>query len=309
MISGPAAIARRLLPLTLRGYLAQYLPRPPVNFRKRDSSPAAISADVSYALQVGRAYLDILRAEAIDPSGKTILELGPGINFGSALFLACHGALPIVADRFLVNWDPDYHPKFYTGLREALIESGLAPDVTPLETLIRRERYANSEIRCIWRSAEDLAGIPSESVDIVVSNAVLEHLFDLPRACCELARVSKPLAFGFHQVDFRDHRDFARPLEYLLLRDEVFREMFAARHGECGFQWRPWEVGRFFETAGFEVIRFEPNITADEDYLREFELRLRKAASRYRDMPIPELKTLSGCFRLRRAPPLARIGN
>jgi SAM-dependent methyltransferase len=309
VISGPAAIARRLLPLTLRGYLARYLPRPPVNFRKRDSSPAAISTDVSYALQVGRAYLDVLRAEGIDPSGKAILELGPGINFGSALLLACHGALPIVADRFLVNWDPDYHPKFYAGLRAALIENGLAPDVTPLDRLIRRERYADGEIRCIWRSAEDLGGVRTESVDIVVSNAVLEHLFDLPRACCELARVSKPLAFGFHQVDFRDHRDFARPLEYLLLRDEDFREMFAARHGECGFQWRPWEVARFFEAAGFEVIGFEANITADEGYLREFELRLPKAASRYRDTPISELKTLSGCFRLRREPRLPRVGN
>jgi SAM-dependent methyltransferase len=296
VISRPAGIARRMLPTTLRGYLL----RPPVNFRARDSSPAAIDADVCHALQVGRAYLDILIAEGIDPDGKAILELGPGINFGSALLLACHGALPIVADRFLVNWDPAYHPKFYAALRNALAESDLVPDLMPLDRLLSRKGYAGSEIRRLWRSAEDLRGVSTASVDIVVSNAVLEHLFDLPTACRELARVSRPLAFGFHQVDFRDHRDFARPLEYLLLGDDDFRGMFAERRGECGSQWRAWEMAQFFETAGFEAIRFESNITAEEEYLREFERRLRAAASRYRDTPISQLGTLSGCFRLRR---------
>ncbi len=43
-------------------------------------------------------------------------------------------------------------------------------------------------------------------------------------------------------------------------------------------------------------MRFEADMFADEDSLGEFELRLRKSASRYRDMPLAELRTLGGLF-------------
>lgn len=280
-----------------------------MNLRLRDSSQPAIDADVAYALQVGRAYLDQFAAEGIDPCGKTVLELGPGINFGSALVLASHGARPIIADRFLANWDTNYHPKFYSALRKSLAERDPAADLTPLDRLIEKNAYADVGIGRIERSAEDLRDIADSSIDIVVSNAVLEHLFDLPAACRELGRVSKPLAWGFHQVDFRDHRDFHRPLEILLLGDRKFRRVFAERHGECGSQWRPSEAAEFFEKAGFEMMRFEANMFADEDYLGEFELRLRKSASRYRNMPLAELRALGGLFRLRRRPARSAAGN
>jgi SAM-dependent methyltransferase len=161
-----------------------------VNLRLRDSSQPAIDADVAYALQVGRAYLDLFAAEDIDPCGKTVLELGPGINFGSALVLACHGVRPIIADRFLANWDTNYHPKFYSALRKTLAEHDPAADLSPLDRLVEENAYANDGIGPIERSAEDLRDIPDSSIDVVVSNAVLEHLFDLPAACRELGRVS-----------------------------------------------------------------------------------------------------------------------
>ncbi len=209
----------------------------------------------------------------------------------------------------MAHWDANYHPKFYSALRKTLAEHDPAADLAPLDRLIEENAYADDGIRRIERSAEDLRGIPDSSIDIVVSNAVLEHLFDLPAACRELGRVSKPLAWGFHQVDFRDHRDFQRPLEFLLLGDRQFRRIFAERHGECGSQWRPSESAEFFETAGFEVTRFAGNMFADENYLGEFELRLRKSASRYRDVPLAELRTLGGLFRLRRRSSHSAAGN
>jgi hypothetical protein len=49
-------------------------------------------------------------------------------------------------------------------------------------------------------------------------------------------------------------------------------------------------------------MRFEADMFADEDSLGEFELRLRKSALRYRDMPLAALRTLGGLFRVRRHP-------
>ena len=291
-----------LLPIALRRCLRRYFPRPPVNFRARDSAPAQIDADVAYAFQVARAYLSYFAAEGIDPRGKTVLELGPGINLGGAFLLASHGARLIVADRFLADWDARYHGRFYTALRNALAEQDPTADPAVLDRLVERSSYTDDDVRRVRCGAEDLRGILDASIDAVVSNAVLEHLYDLPAACRELARVSKPLAWQFHQVDFRDHRNFARPLEYLLLGDREFRRTFAERHGECGSQWRPCEVAQFFEKAGFEVIRFEPNMFADEHYLAELAPRLKSSVSRYRNTPIAYLRPLGGLFRIRRLP-------
>ena len=53
--------------------------------------------------------------------------------------------------------------------------------------------------------------------DALVSNAVLERIKNANKAFTELFRVTSSGGVGLHQVDYRDHRDFARPLEHLLL--------------------------------------------------------------------------------------------
>lgn len=297
MMPRSTGIARRIVPRALREYLRRQLP---MNLRDRDSSLATIETEVAYAVGAGETYLNLLTSVGVDPNGKVILEIGPGTNFGGAMVLACHGAQLIVADRFLADWSPSYHPKFYNLLRGLLAADDPFADLSPLDRLVERNGYADSEIRRVHHSAEELREIPDGSVDIVLSNAVFEHLFDMPAACSELARISKPCAWGFHQVDFRDHRDYTRPLEYLLLGEEKFRRLFAWRHGECGSQWRPWEMARAFEEAGFEVLRFETSMTAEENYLRKFEPRLRKSSSRYRHTPISDLAAIGGRFHLRR---------
>ena len=44
------------------------------------------------------------------------------------------GVRPIVADRFLAKWDPGYHPKFYTVMRNTLAAHDRGADLTPLST-------------------------------------------------------------------------------------------------------------------------------------------------------------------------------
>lgn len=56
-------------------------------------------------------------------------------------------------------------------------------------------------------------------------------------------------------------------------------------------------------------MRFDAHMFADEDFLGEFELRLRKSALRYQDMPLAELGTRSGLFRVRRHPPHSAAEN
>jgi SAM-dependent methyltransferase len=144
------------------------------------------------------------------------------------------------------------------------------------------------------------APLDADSIDLVISNAVLEHLYDLPRALAALWRITRPGGVGLHQVDHRDHRDFDRPLEYLLASDDDFRRLFDRCHGECGNRHRPDEVADAFRAAGLDVLDVAGNVFAEPAYLRRFLPRLRAARSRYRGWPAEGLRVVSAFFRVRR---------
>jgi SAM-dependent methyltransferase len=275
----------------------------PANFLPLDASPEAIERDVAYALGNADIWTGLLPGGAEFLKGKRVLEIGPGVNFGTTLALACHGAEVLVAERFPSPWDPDYHPKFYARLRDELAAGAPRVDLTPLNAIISQGRYPADRITIYQCSLEELSAVPSHSVDLIFSNAVFEHLYDLKAASAQIARITRPGGLGLHQVDFRDHRNPSRPLEYLLLSDREFKWEFKERHGECGNRFRPLEMRRFFEEAGFVVNEFRPDLYAEAEYLAEFLTRLRQARkSRYRHYRAEDIREISGLFVLEKRP-------
>jgi SAM-dependent methyltransferase len=274
-------------------------PSRPVNHRKRDIHPARIQADVDYALRVGRAYLDTIRSLGESLAGKRVLEIGPGINYGCAMLFAAHGARPVVLDRFLAPWEHAYHHPFYSLERQELQRSDRDIDVHPLTRVLDQAGYSDDVIGCLSAPLET-APLAANHFDFVISNAVVEHLADLDRAFAQLYRVTRPGGYGLHQVDFRDHRNFEKPLEYLLLKDDVFLALFERCHSECGNRYRPDEVAERLRAAGFEVIRFVRDMFTEPDYLARFVPRLRQSSSRYREWPEEGLQAISGLFIVRK---------
>ena len=191
---------------------------PPVNLRSRD--PAALERDVAYAVQVAVNWMKHMRRVGFSLPGANILELGPGTDFGPQLIFASHGAKVTVADRFLSPWDDHYHPQFYRMLRARWDGPAAA-----LDAVIAANAYPLQAIGRIAQSGEEL-DLPAGSFDLVLSNAVLEHVQDLPRVAENLARITKSPGLNMHQIDFRDHADFSRPLEFLLLTDREYGTIF-----------------------------------------------------------------------------------
>ncbi|MFZ2089337.1 MAG: methyltransferase domain-containing protein [Desulfobaccales bacterium] len=288
----------------LRYYFEAYQ-TDPVNLQPLDASPAALERDVDYAMGTAAIWIDFLPGNEGFLKGKKVLEIGPGVNFGNILALSCHGAEVLVADRFLSPWDPEYHPKFYALLKERVKERWPLSDLTLLDTILSRGGYPRDSIAIYTSSLEELSGVPDQSVDLIISNAVFEHLYDIESAFANLARITRPGGLGLHQVDFRDHRDTEKPLEYLLLSDRDFSRVFKERHGECGNRFRPREMQKIFERVGFEVIRFMPNLDAEAAYLADFLRRLPQARkSRYRDYKAEDLNEISGLFTVAKKPDL-----
>lgn len=269
----------------------------PVNWRTLDASNEAIARDVEYAMKIGGEYADLLLLHFENLNDLRTLELGPGHNFGASFLLACLGAEACVADRFPAPWQSDYHPAFYRLLGERIISRWPWAPFRQL-AFIGSEQQVGNMVKVVPAAAEALSGIASGTVDAVLSNAVLEHLSNPPLAVRELHRVTRDGGVGLHQVDFRDHRDFSRPLEYLLLDDVEFEGMFADRNGECGRQMRHLDLDSLFRQARFNVLKFDANWLADERYLDGFIPRLRASSSRYREMSRDDLRVLSGHFTL-----------
>src|SRR5262249_27582484 len=157
--------------------------------------------------------------------GASVLEVGPGPHDGAVLVLVAYGMRPIVIDRFLSPWQREHHGPLYAALADELERSDPEADVSPLRALVAAGGYDGAVLARLGATLEALP-LPTDSVDVVVSNAAVEHLSDLDAAFAQLYRVTRPGGLGIHQVDFRDHRDFGRPLEYLLLGEPEFQALF-----------------------------------------------------------------------------------
>ena len=164
-----------------------------------------------------------------------------------------------------------------------------------IDDVLRNGSYAGT-INGIEEAAEDLRSLPDRSVDVVLSNAVLEHVSDLHSVVRELYRVTSAGGIHSHQVDFRDHHDFERPLEFLTVPDDEFSTEFEQASGRFGNRWRPSELGDIFIDAGFTIEAYGVSAYAEPNYLSDVVPRLRASSSKYCDWPEEELVELGARF-------------
>jgi SAM-dependent methyltransferase len=258
-----------------------------LKFRLGLRTSSSIDDDVSYALKLTDNYLRLLRERGINLRGAQILELGPGLDFAPQLALAGHGAKVMLADRFLAKWDDAYHPEFYRRFKERW--SGPS---APIDAALAANGYPADVITCIAEPAETLASVATASCDVVLSNAVLEHIYDLPAVCRSLARITKPGGIGAHQVDFRDHWDFQRPLEFLLFDPQSSQARVTRGRVGRGNRHRLADQIEQFRAAGFRIENAEANMTVDKAYFDTFLPRLRSSSSPYRDRATGDLVVL-----------------
>ncbi len=268
-----------------------------MNFELTDSVKAVddeIDRAATYVFAILDSYQNIFKRLGLSPKGLTILELGPGADFGAQLILASMGAKMILADRFVTQFRPDYHPRLYVEVArrwdgpkdqlEAAIEQG----------------HDGSKLRLIAQPVEDLNAIASNSIDLIYSNAVFEHIYDVSCATRECARITKVGGFGSHQIDWRDHRDFKRPLEHLTLREEDYRKEAEPVFYSFGNRLRSIEFWGHFEAEGFFVMERDTNDRAENPYLFNTLPRIRSTESIYRHWPESDLARTSGRLLMRR---------
>lgn len=263
-------------------------PSAPVNFQRHRVEEIATQAP--YAISVAQNLLGSLTHYGVSLEGKRLLEIGPGSGFGSTLILGERCASVAVADRFLAHWQDDFHPQLYAETQRLLGRPSRW-----LDAVVAQGGYGDL-LRRVQEPAHALTTLGDGAVDVIISNAVLEHVVHLQEALTETFRVTSPGGCGFHQVDFRNHRNFDLPLEHLLLSHEDFQMISAATNAEVGCQHRVLDVANCFTRAGFEVRAVYVNASASAAYLEDFLPRLQRSQSPYRSWQAEELAKISASF-------------
>ena len=108
-----------------------------------------------------------------------------------------------------------------------------------------------------------------------------------------IAAACAPGALGVHDVDFRDHRNFARPLDMLLLDDEAWVRENGDVLFRNGNRVRLPAMQDMLRQAGFTLLATEITHAVAEDYLEEFLPRLRASASPHAQTPLEHLTCAS----------------
>ncbi len=123
--------------------------------------------------------------------------------------------------------------------------------------------------------------------------ASFEH-FKAPLAAVrECARVTAPGGLGLHRIDFRDHRDFSKPL--LRYEGEAWERLHAGTFWYTN-RLRKGDFESAFATSDLAVRSVKPSVKAPCDATARAAL-----APRFRERSADDLEVLSALFAVEKA--------
>lgn len=177
-------IRRFLFPETFLLRFGHWFPYYRVNHNQLDSATIA-----------GR-YLALLAQMERTIEQATVLEIGAGSTNSTAYSLAARTSVRrIFAHEPYVNLRPDLDSRFLAQSASSSVRSA-------------------AQLRQVVTRLTDTSEIPAQSVDLILSHSVLEHVSEPDALFTELRRLLKPGGAMLHIVDYRDHF-FKYPYHFL----------------------------------------------------------------------------------------------
>jgi len=268
----------------------------------------------SYCYGVWLKHLTLLREHGLPAIPQTVAELGPGESLGVGLCALLSGAnhyagLDVIAhsyperNQFVLNEliklfqsrapNPDKGwPEFSAYLDERsfpghiLTEAGLRESLSPerIEGIRRAVTVPlpgapiSAEYKAPWF---DPRVIESNSVDLVVSQSVLEHVVDLPGTYRALYQWVKPGGWMSHQIDFKSHGLTTRWNGYRTCSERLWDITLGKRPFMINRQPASMHL-RLIREAGFRVVTYQ-------QYMRKDGIRRDELAPRWKDISEEDL--------------------
>jgi SAM-dependent methyltransferase len=236
-----------------------------------------------------------------DLAGKNVLEVGCGRNHGMSIIMAGYGANVVAVDRYAPVWDDEFHADYINYLIRQGNTLGTGFDGQRLQPLLQQQ-LTKPPVTFLPIEAENVPAHYADSFDLSVSVAALEHFFDMDQVAAMLHRTTRADGIGCHSIDFRDHRDFGRPLEFLLLSDAEHEALYPEQNKKYvhGNRVRPDAMQAVFERHGF-ITQARKTIDAiHPEYIADFLPRLRASGTRFVAEPEATLAQLAVIYVLRK---------
>ena len=206
--------------------------------------------DPDYVISVYHQHFSNLRAVH---DGIHYLEFGPGDSLATCIIAWAHGA----SGGYLVD-NGAYASediRCYYPLIKKLMSIGSRRDISCLMDCKNVEEILSAtNCRYMQSGLESLKSIDDECIDLVFSQAVLEHvrLAEFSDVAKELYRIQKISGIGSHRIDFKDH--LGGSLNSLRFSANLWeKDWFAFRSGFYTNRIRLSQVLSEFESAGFVV--------------------------------------------------------
>ena len=273
----PAKLALSRLPLGARSWQDLNL------FR------AGAMDDPKYAFTVFKLHLDAVRRTELH--NATVLELGPGNSLLTALFARSFGA----ARTFLVDGErlSTQDTSLFVRAEQTLADLGLpVPGVSGESSL--DAVLARLGATYLTQGLESLRALPDGEIDVVFSQAVLEHirLGEFVALIKETRRILKHDGISSHVIDFRDH--LQNGLNHLRFSERIWESEFMARSGfyTNRIVWPAME--KIFQEAGFRV-----EVYSMKRWPAGLPTRQKSMAPSFRNRPPEELMVMGAHVLLR----------
>jgi SAM-dependent methyltransferase len=186
-------------------------------------------------LSVADDYARLLQASEYSPVGKRILEVGVGRTNSSAYELTA---------RFAPKSVHAFEPYVGYSMRE---------DAKLLGSIADRHHRSPQSLASQVLRLNTLKSLPDQSIDLVLSSSVLEHVSEPLGLFRELRRVLASSGVMLHIVDYRDHF-FKYPYHFLRFRKKTWNRWL--NPGDLPV-WRIYDHIEQLEAAGFTVRTLE----------------------------------------------------
>ena len=224
-----------------------------------------LRGDGNMAEIASEAYLakwqEALGKHGWDFANKTVLEVGSGRYARFALQLLAAGARRVVlVDLYAVPLDEPAH--------RAMLIQDCAKLGLDCEDAFSRIEVIRHDITLLPTPA------PENQADLVMSNAVLEHVRDPTSFLSYCWKWLKPGGMTQHLIDLRDHNlSFQYPFEMLTFSNQAWARWLDLRGGFHLNRWRAPDYLQAMHDAGFVNVSYEV-FMQDKEQLRAIFSRL-----------------------------------
>ena len=201
-------------------------------------------------------------------AGKTVLEYGPGDIPGVGFLLYAKGAAHVsCVDRFSLVKPSDLYVSVIAYIIETLDDESRSRAISSLVDPNDIKRGFKPD--CIdYVVRQDGLSSCRNSVDIVISRAVLEHVNDLSATFTDMACALKEGGVAIHRVDLRSHGLHRKnKLDFLTWPAWLWNLMYSGK----GVPNR-WRINRYIDQAervGLDVTLLEPTEVADSETVQK----------------------------------------